>query len=55
MSARQALLHGGSNDVLIGLFVTDFARLRDLSLREAATVLAVQRVAEAHRLRGLYP
>lgn len=35
--------------------VTDFARLRDLSLREAATVLAVQRVAEAHRLRGLYP
>ncbi|MBY4108194.1 Glu/Leu/Phe/Val dehydrogenase [Rhodococcus fascians] len=35
--------------------VTDFARLRELSLREAATVLAVQRVAEAHRLRGLYP
>jgi glutamate dehydrogenase (NAD(P)+) len=26
-----------------------------LSLRSAATALAVQRVAEAHRLRGLYP
>ncbi|MDJ0396451.1 Glu/Leu/Phe/Val dehydrogenase [Rhodococcus sp. G-MC3] len=35
--------------------VTDFARQRGLTLREAATVLAVQRVAEAHRLRGLYP
>lgn len=31
------------------------ADARGLSLREAATVLAVQRVADAHRLRGLYP
>jgi glutamate dehydrogenase (NAD(P)+) len=28
---------------------------RSLTLRAAATCLAVQRVAEAHRLRGLYP
>ncbi|NKX54733.1 Glu/Leu/Phe/Val family dehydrogenase [Arthrobacter mobilis] len=28
---------------------------RRLSLREAATVTAVQRVAEAHQIRGLYP
>jgi glutamate dehydrogenase (NAD(P)+) len=28
---------------------------RGLTLRTAATVLAVERVAEAHRLRGLYP
>jgi glutamate dehydrogenase (NAD(P)+) len=28
---------------------------RGLSLREAATVIAVQRVAEAHLIRGLYP
>jgi len=32
-----------------------YARARDLSLRTAATALAVERVAEAHRLRGLYP
>ncbi|MFD4421018.1 Glu/Leu/Phe/Val dehydrogenase [Agromyces sp. NPDC058484] len=31
------------------------ARARGLSLRTAATALAVERVAEAHRLRGLYP
>ncbi|TIC79251.1 Glu/Leu/Phe/Val dehydrogenase [Nocardioides sp. GY 10113] len=31
------------------------AESRDLSLRAAATCLAVRRVAEAHRLRGLYP
>lgn len=31
------------------------AREHDLTLREAATVLAVKRVAEAHRTRGLYP
>ena len=28
---------------------------RRVSLREAATLTAVQRVAEAHRTRGLYP
>jgi glutamate dehydrogenase (NAD(P)+) len=27
----------------------------DLPLRDAATVLAVERVAQAHLLRGLYP
>ena len=27
----------------------------DLPLRTAATCLAVERVAEAHQLRGLYP
>jgi glutamate dehydrogenase (NAD(P)+) len=31
------------------------AKARGLSLREAATVTAVQRVAEAHQIRGLYP
>lgn len=31
------------------------ARQRGLGLRDAATVLAVERVAQAHLLRGLYP
>lgn len=31
------------------------ARKRGLALRDAATVLAVERVAQAHLLRGLYP
>ncbi|MFD6055970.1 Glu/Leu/Phe/Val dehydrogenase [Agromyces sp. NPDC060279] len=35
--------------------VLGYARSRDLSLRTAATALAVERVAEAHKLRGLYP
>lgn len=35
--------------------VLESARSRDLTLRAAATALAVERVAEAHRLRGLYP
>jgi len=35
--------------------VLGYARARGLSLRTAATALAVERVAEAHRLRGLYP
>lgn len=35
--------------------VLESARARDLTLRAAATALAVERVAEAHRLRGLYP
>lgn len=35
--------------------VIRFAGERRLSLRAAATALAVDRVAEAHRLRGLYP
>lgn len=35
--------------------VSHYARDRDLSLRAAATTLAVERVTEAHRLRGLYP
>ena len=35
--------------------VVGYARERDLTLRAAATVLAVERVALAHRLRGLYP
>lgn len=35
--------------------VRDYAREHRLSLREAATSLAVRRVTEAHRLRGLYP
>ncbi|GAA0319356.1 Glu/Leu/Phe/Val dehydrogenase dimerization domain-containing protein [Kineococcus aurantiacus] len=35
--------------------VVRFAADRRLSLRAAATALAVGRVAEAHRLRGLYP
>ncbi len=33
--------------------VLGYARSRDLSLRTAATALAVERVAEAHKLRGL--
>ncbi len=35
--------------------VLGYAEQRDLSLRTAATALAVERVAEAHKLRGLYP
>lgn len=35
--------------------VVAYASERDFTYREAATVLAVQRVTEAHRLRGLYP
>jgi glutamate dehydrogenase (NAD(P)+) len=35
--------------------VADYAARDNLSLRAAATSLAVGRVAEAHRLRGLYP
>ena len=35
--------------------VVAFSADRSLTYREAATVLAVQRVTEAHRLRGLYP
>jgi glutamate dehydrogenase (NAD(P)+) len=35
--------------------VTRFADLNKLTLRAAATALAVHRVTEAHRLRGLYP
>jgi len=35
--------------------VVSFSTDRGLTYREAATVLAVQRVTEAHRLRGLYP
>lgn len=35
--------------------VSRYSRDRGLSLRAAATALAVARVTEAHRLRGLYP
>lgn len=35
--------------------VHTFARERCISLRQAATALAVERVAEAHLQRGLYP
>jgi glutamate dehydrogenase (NAD(P)+) len=35
--------------------VSDLARERGLSLRTAAQVIGVGRVAEAHRTRGLYP
>jgi glutamate dehydrogenase (NAD(P)+) len=35
--------------------VQRYARDRGLTLRTAATTIAVERVAQAHRLRGLYP
>ncbi|GAB3520495.1 Glu/Leu/Phe/Val family dehydrogenase [Arthrobacter monumenti] len=35
--------------------VLTVANRRSLNLREAATVTAVERVAEAHQIRGLYP
>jgi glutamate dehydrogenase (NAD(P)+) len=35
--------------------VDEYATRRGLSLREAATVLAVESVVDAHRARGLYP
>lgn len=35
--------------------VADMARREDVTLRDAALLLSVQRVAEAHRTRGLYP
>ena len=35
--------------------VSTFARREELSLRDAALVIGVRRVAEAHEIRGLYP
>ena len=35
--------------------VSEYAAEQHMSLRDAATALSVQRVAQAHRLRGLYP
>jgi glutamate dehydrogenase (NAD(P)+) len=35
--------------------VSTLARREELSLRDAALVIGVQRVAEAHQIRGLYP
>ncbi|MBL0888217.1 Glu/Leu/Phe/Val dehydrogenase [Myceligenerans sp. I2] len=35
--------------------VAELARREDLSLRDAAITIGVQRVAEAHQIRGLYP
>ena len=35
--------------------VVESAQRLGITLREAATVIAVQRVAEAHQIRGLYP
>jgi len=35
--------------------VVDYARANHLTYRAAATALAVRRVTESHRLRGLYP
>ncbi|PFG19958.1 Glu/Leu/Phe/Val family dehydrogenase [Serinibacter salmoneus] len=35
--------------------VLDYSHAHEMSLRESATCLAVARVTEAHRLRGLYP
>ncbi|QAY63428.1 Glu/Leu/Phe/Val dehydrogenase [Xylanimonas allomyrinae] len=35
--------------------VTGLARREELSLRDAALAIGVQRVAEAHKIRGLYP
>ncbi len=45
---RDRMTHAW-NDVLV------FATARGIPLRLAATALAVDRVTEAHRLRGLYP
>ena len=35
--------------------VEEMARTKKVSWREAAHIIGVARVAEAHRLRGLYP
>ena len=35
--------------------VSDFSQKNNLHLRDAATAMAVKKVADAHRLRGLYP
>ena len=35
--------------------VSDYATRKQLSLRTVATAMAVERVAQAHTLRGLYP
>jgi glutamate dehydrogenase (NAD(P)+) len=35
--------------------VVDHSERNGRTLREAATIIAVERVAEAHRIRGLYP
>jgi glutamate dehydrogenase (NAD(P)+) len=35
--------------------VLDMAEDRKVTMRQAATILGVQRVAEAHTTRGLFP
>ena len=35
--------------------VATMAREQEVPLRDAALLLSVQRVAQAHRIRGLYP
>ena len=35
--------------------VHGYAEQKGISLRSAATAMAVERVAKAHELRGLYP
>ena len=35
--------------------VSGLARREGLTLRDAALVIGVKRVAEAHQIRGLYP
>ena len=46
VGGEDALHRGGNDDVDVDC---------GMSLRTAATCLAVERVARAHRLRGLYP
>ena len=52
----QVIAAGMTLAVLTGLALTPtLAQAKHLSLRTAAQVIGVGRVAEAHRTRGLYP
>jgi glutamate dehydrogenase (NAD(P)+) len=46
-------LRGVMEDAYVSVLET--AKERDVTMRQAATILGVSRVAEAHKTRGLYP
>lgn len=50
-------VNGRMESIMVRSFehVAELARRNDIPMREAATMLAVERVAEATRIRGLYP
>lgn len=53
----EALVNERLSDVMIRSFhqVVDYARQHDVNLRTASYMLAIDRVAAVHRMRGIYP